>query len=142
MKLILTNFRSEIFVFTCLFKKIFIHTSLQTYKADVIMKRVQELLKNLDATSKVLFVRNVTWHKFNTEDPNKLGATIQKLDTLTMWHPGFVYPCTTSTSISACFFTDINTFFSLLFTLSVNRNVHSLGNMHCSILPALVTLLQ
>jgi hypothetical protein len=48
------------FVFTSLFKKFLIHTSPQAYKANVIMKGVQEFFKNLDATSTVLFVRSVT----------------------------------------------------------------------------------
>lgn len=130
------------FVSTSLFKKFFIHTSLQTYKANVITKGVQEFFKKPDATSTVLFFRSVTWHKFHTEEPHKLGATVQKLVTTATSHPGIVHPCTASTSIIACFVTDINIFFSLLFNLSINRNVHSLGSIHYSILPALVTFLQ
>jgi len=133
---------SVMFVFTGLFKKFFTHTSLQTYIANVIMKGVLEFFKNLDATPTVLFVRSITWHKFHTEEPHKSGATIQKLVTIATWDPGIVHPCTTSISISACFVTDINIVFSLLFNLSINRNVHSLGSKHCSILPALVTFLQ
>jgi hypothetical protein len=57
-----TNFNkfSDMFVSTSLFKKIFIHTSLQTYKANVIMKAVQEFFKKPDATSTVLFFKCVT----------------------------------------------------------------------------------
>jgi len=89
------------------------------------MKGEQEFFKNINATSTILFAKSVTWHKFHTEEPHKLGATVQKLATMAIWHPGIVHPCTTSTSTSACFVTDINIFYSLLFSLSINRNVHS-----------------
>jgi hypothetical protein len=68
--------------FTSLFKKNFMYTSLQNYKANFIMKGVKYFFKNLDTTSTVLFAKRVTWHKFHTEEPHKLGATIQYLVTL------------------------------------------------------------
>jgi hypothetical protein len=57
-----TNFNKFSFL-KCLFspvfsKKGFIHTSLQSYKANVITKGVKEFFKNLDATSTVLFAKS------------------------------------------------------------------------------------
>jgi hypothetical protein len=41
---------------------------------------------------KFLGARTVIWSKFHTEDPLILGATVQNLDAMTTWNPGFVHP--------------------------------------------------
>jgi hypothetical protein len=51
-----------------------------------------QIFQNFTSRIKVLRIRRVTWIKFNTENPQMFGATVQNLVTTVISLPEFVQP--------------------------------------------------
>jgi hypothetical protein len=60
--------------------------------SDLQFRRSAQIYQNLEATSKLQAPEVVTWSKCHPEDPQILGATVEKLVDWAKWRPGFVHP--------------------------------------------------